>query len=444
MCDSHEPKQQTERVTPIITAAECRHVSTKRVPSHGDCVYNIQIYTRSLIGLSARVCTCVRDLNSNGARAGPDSSPRASAPATTPQNYPRPNMATTMTIARRPDIPENPHQEKGSSTKRKPAPKIRLPYTKYESRNNPTAEKVTTHASRSKPAETTPAPDPEDSCIALRTRSRLPPTKTPALPTPPVAAHIDTGLRRSKGKTPKTSKAPQSAPPSEPSTSMAAQYNTTDLENSESENPPLVDPRYSGLHKETKPPTKGSTKTDEEPEPFIAGIQAEGQNLTPKSSPTHTPDIILTSAPTTDELATTKDANNTTEVVETGLSKDDLLKATTEIDISQRIIKRRAYEAKDIIDKKNLKLTTIIKRSYLSDGTAVDEETKEYLNNIDPYNKIHNNDRTLSKRIEKLIRETQTKMSQKQNNSTTSIETKSNLPQKGRNSHPGRKQPTNR
>ncbi|CAB0034829.1 unnamed protein product [Trichogramma brassicae] len=118
--------------------------------------------------------------------------------------------------------------------------------------------KVTTRASRSKPAETTPAPDPEASCIALRTRSRLPSTKTPALPTPPVAARVDTGLRRSKGKTPTTSKAQQSAPPSEPSTSMAAQCSTTDLENSESENPPLVDPRYSGLREETEPPTEGT------------------------------------------------------------------------------------------------------------------------------------------------------------------------------------------
>ncbi|CAB0043277.1 unnamed protein product [Trichogramma brassicae] len=107
--------------------------------------------------------------------------------------------------------------------------------------------KVTTRASRSKPAETTPAPDPEASCIALRTRSRLPSTKTPALPTPPVAARVDTGLRRSKGKTPKTSKAPQSAPPSEPSTSMAAQCSTTDLAKIPNrKNPPLVDPRYSG------------------------------------------------------------------------------------------------------------------------------------------------------------------------------------------------------
>ncbi|CAB0034447.1 unnamed protein product, partial [Trichogramma brassicae] len=216
-------------------------------------------------------------------------------------------------------------------------------------------------------------------------------------------------LRRSKGKTPKTSKAPQSAPPSEPSTSMAAQCSTTDLENSESENPPLVDPRYSGLREETEPPTEGSTETDEELEPFVAGIQAEGQNLTPKSSPTHTPDIILTSAPTTDELATTEDANNTTEVVETGLSEDDLLKAAAEIDISQRIIERRAYEAEDIIDEKDLELTTVVERSCLSDGTAVDEETREYLDSIDPYDEVHNNDRTLSERVEKLIRETQTK-----------------------------------
>ncbi|CAB0031390.1 unnamed protein product [Trichogramma brassicae] len=173
-------------------------------------------------------------------------------------------------------------RKKGGSTKRKPAHKIRLPCAKYESRNDPTAEKSHPHLRRGPSLpETTPAPDPEASCIALRTRSRLPSTKTPALPTPPVAARVDTGLRRSKGKTPTTSKAQQSAPPSEPSTSMAAQYSTTDLENSESENPPLVDPRYSGLREETEPPTEGSTETDEKPEPFVAGIQTEGQKLDP-------------------------------------------------------------------------------------------------------------------------------------------------------------------
>ncbi|CAB0038649.1 unnamed protein product [Trichogramma brassicae] len=137
-----------------------------------------------------------------------------------------------------------------------------------------------------------------------------------------------------------------------------------------------------------------------------------------------------TSAPTTDELATTEDANNTTEVVETGLSEDDLLKAAVEIDISQRIIERRAYEAEDIIDEKDLELTTVVERNCLSDGTAVDEETREYLDSIDPYDEVRNNDRTLSETVEKLIRETQTKVSQEQNDSTASVETEATSPRK--------------
>uniref|UniRef100_A0ABD2X0X4 Reverse transcriptase RNase H-like domain-containing protein n=2 Tax=Trichogramma kaykai TaxID=54128 RepID=A0ABD2X0X4_9HYME len=251
------------------------------------------------------------------------------------------------------------HGGKGAAPpKGNPRPKSKSPVPKTRSKRIQQPSKVTTRAARSGPEELSPAPDPEVSCVALRTRSHLPSVKTPALPSPP--ARIDTRLRKSRGKGSKTPKAQQSASPSEPSTSIAAQCSPTDWENSESEKPPLVDPRYSGLREETEPPTVGSTETEEEPEPSDAATQLEDQKPTSKSSPTLVPDIILTPAPTTDELATTEDANNKTEVVETGLSEDDLLKAAAELDISQRIIERRAYETENIIDEKDLELTIVV------------------------------------------------------------------------------------
>ncbi|CAB0040695.1 unnamed protein product [Trichogramma brassicae] len=102
--------------------------------------------------------------------------------------------------------------------------------------------------------EPTLAPDLEASCIALRTRFRLPSIKTPALPTPPVTARVDTGLRRSKGKTPKTSRAQQSAPPS-PKT---VQRTNTDRENPEAEDPSLADPHPS-QERQSAPPSEPST-----------------------------------------------------------------------------------------------------------------------------------------------------------------------------------------
>ncbi|KAL7290764.1 hypothetical protein TKK_0015512 [Trichogramma kaykai] len=265
------------------------------------------------------------------------------------------------------------HGRKGATPpKGNPRPRSNSPAPKTRSKRIQQPSKITTRAARFGTEELTPAPDPEVSCVALRTRSRLPSVKAPALPSPPVAACIDTRLRKSKGKGSKTPKAQQSASSSEPSTSMAAQCSPTDWENSESEKPPLVDPRYSGLREEAEPPTE----TEEEPEPSVAATQLEDQKPTSKSSPTLAPDIILTPAPTTDELATTEDANNTTEVVKTDLSEDDLLKAAAELDISQRIIERRAYETEDIIDQKDLELTTVVERSCLSYGTAVDEETR--------------------------------------------------------------------
>ncbi|KAL7289061.1 hypothetical protein TKK_0017014 [Trichogramma kaykai] len=179
----------------------------------------------------------------------------------------------------------------------------------------------------------------------------------------------------------------------------AVQCSPTDWENSKSEKPPLVDPQYSGLREETETPTE-STETEEEPKPSVAATQLQGQKPTSKSSPTLMPDIILTPA-------------------------------AAELDISERIIERRAYETEDIIDEKDLELTTVVERSCLSDGTAVDEETREYLDSIDLYDEVRNNDRTLSERVEKLIQETQIKISQEQNNSTASVGTEANSSRKG-------------
>ncbi|CAB0043358.1 unnamed protein product [Trichogramma brassicae] len=149
--------------------------------------------------------------------------------------------------------------------------------------------------------------------------------------------------------------------------------------------------------------------------------------IKPSANPINSPIWIIPKKPV---RTTLPNANNTTKIIKTDLSEDNLLKAAAEIDISQRIIERRAYKAEDIIDEKDLKLTTIIKRNCLSDGTAVDKKNKKYLDSINPYDEIHNNNRTLLEKIKKLIRETQTKINQEQNDSTASIKTEATSPRK--------------
>ncbi|CAB0031393.1 unnamed protein product, partial [Trichogramma brassicae] len=249
----------------------------------------------------------------------------------------------------------------------------------------------------------------EESCVALRTRSKVNSRSNPLVPPgAPVAARVDTGLKKRAGK------------------AFSLRLNATISEDSECEKPPLVDSRYSGLRKDEDYPAEspigeGDLEASDGEASAEEAQETELRGHDNSHKLTHA--IILTSAPTTDEVTNTSSAEDTTEVVATALSEDELLKAAAEIDISQRILESRAYEAEDVPAERDADVTAALERSCISDGTSIDDVTREYLDSLDPYDEVRNTDKTLQDRVEKLIRDTQAKVGQEQNASTASDDT---------------------
>ncbi|KAL7291832.1 hypothetical protein TKK_0014612 [Trichogramma kaykai] len=297
--------------------------------------------------------------------------------------------------------------------------------------NSPVPKSFTKDPRKPKPVgkhgEKANATGEEESCVALRTRSRVNSRSNPLVhPGASVAARVDSGLKKKARKTSSTPKAKELEREPQPSTSTAAQYSVTASEDSGNENPPLVDPRYSGLRKDDSSLGENSTEEEEPEAPGSEASTGEAQNEEigePNQSLKPAPAIILTPAPTTDEVTNMSSAEDTTEVVATALSEDELLKAAAEIDISQRILESRAYEAEDIPAEKDADITAALERSCISDGTSIDDQTREHLDGLDPYDEVRNTDKVLQDRVERLIRDTQAKVSREQNASTASIDT---------------------
>uniref|UniRef100_A0ABD2WHB2 Reverse transcriptase RNase H-like domain-containing protein n=1 Tax=Trichogramma kaykai TaxID=54128 RepID=A0ABD2WHB2_9HYME len=235
------------------------------------------------------------------------------------------------------------------------------------------------------------------SCIAQRTRSKIKAVASPANPPKtrkPVSSKVDTGLRRRSNLT-----RPMDAIPEE-TTSMTNQQRTTAQEDGPTETPPLVDPRYSALRQEF---TDTERSTDDETQ---SQVQEDNCPTVPDTAtaPENKTNVIITAPPITDSNTYEgEDTLDETEEVFTQLSDAELLKAANEINISQNLIDKKAFELEDINAEMELENNELNNKSCFSEGDCADETIRDYLDSIDTFDERNFTDKTLTDKVNRLV-----------------------------------------
>uniref|UniRef100_A0ABD2VSJ6 Uncharacterized protein n=1 Tax=Trichogramma kaykai TaxID=54128 RepID=A0ABD2VSJ6_9HYME len=237
----------------------------------------------------------------------------------------------------------------------------------------------------------------DTSCIAQRTPSKNKAVASPANPLKtrkPVSSKVDTGLRRRSNLT-----RPVDAIPEE-TTSMTKQQQTTDQEDGPTETPSLVDPRYSSLRQEfsgTERSTDNETRSQVQEDncPSVLDTATTPENKT---------DVIITAPPITDSnTSQSEDTLDETDEVFTQLSDSELLKAANEINISQNLINKKAFELEDINAEMELENNELNNKSCFSEGDCADEATRDNLDSIDTFDERNFTDKTLTDKVNRLV-----------------------------------------
>uniref|UniRef100_A0ABD2WQI0 Uncharacterized protein n=1 Tax=Trichogramma kaykai TaxID=54128 RepID=A0ABD2WQI0_9HYME len=161
-----------------------------------------------------------------------------------------------------------------------------------------------------------------------------------------------------------------------------------------------VDPRYSALGQEF---TDTERSTDDETQ---SQVQEDNCPTVPDTAtaPENKTNIIITAPPITDsDTSEGEDTLDETEEVFTQLSDAELLKAANEINISQNLINKKAFELEDINAEMELENNELNNKSCFLEGDCADEATRDYLDSIDTFDERNFTDKTLTDKVNRLV-----------------------------------------
>ncbi|KAL7294769.1 hypothetical protein TKK_0011896 [Trichogramma kaykai] len=122
------------------------------------------------------------------------------------------------------------------------------------------------------------------------------------------------------------------------------------------------------------------------------------------TAPENKTNIIITAPPITDsDTSEGEDTLDETEEVFTQLSDAELLKAANEINISQNLINKKAFELEDINAEMELENNELNNKSCFLEGDCADEATRDYLDSIDTFDERNFTDKTLTDKVNRLV-----------------------------------------